>query len=57
MDILLGENYMSWYKVLCIGNEPSQVVYIEASCPEDACQKVFNMYFGRSGYNEFRWIK
>lgn len=46
-----------WYKVLCKGHKPDQIIYIKATCPEDACQKVFNMYFGRSGYNEFRWIE
>lgn len=45
---------MKRYKILCDGNNGSQIVYIQAYFPEQAVDLVMRMYGLK--YNEYRWI-
>lgn len=45
---------MKWYKILCNGNNGSQIICIQAYYPEQAVDLVTRTYGLK--YNEYKWI-
>lgn len=45
---------MRWYKILCNGNNGSQIICIQAYYPEQAVDLVTRKYGLK--YNEYKWI-